>query len=363
MSHNSRVFTVPGGVHNATPSRIVFGPGSVRRIADEIDLLRAERVLLVATPGRVGLAEEIGRAIGSRVCGILPEAVSQVPIEVAQRGRAVARSLGADCLVSVGGGAATGLSKAIALEHPLRIIAIPTTYSGSEMTGFCGITSNGVKRMNASLNMLATTVIYDAELTLALPTRTTAASAMNALAHCIDALCQPTLSPLIRHAAVEGARITMQALPTVMTAPNNLEARSELLYGAFLAGGALAGGFGLQHAIAHTLGGSYSIEHGTAHAVVLPYVVRYLMKTAPEEMLLISKAIDSDDLFHSLMDLLEQARLPQTLADIAVQAADVEKIVEITVGEDPDRSGPVQITSEVVRSILQDALNGCEAVA
>ena len=145
-----------------------------------------------------------------------------MPVELVRSGVQKAASSDADCLVAIGGGAAIGLCKGIAYETGLPIIAIPTTYCGSEMTGYCGMTSDGVKRMHESLAMRPSVVIYDAELSMSLPPSTSASSAMNALAHCIDAVYLPSLSPLLAPAAVEGARIVATTLPALLADPDDL---------------------------------------------------------------------------------------------------------------------------------------------
>jgi len=319
---------------------------------------------VVTTPGRVGLGDRVAAQIGDRCAGLLPEAITQVPIELARRGRDKAASADADCLVAVGGGAATGLCKGIAYESELPIIAVPTTYSGSEMTGFCGMTIDGVKRMHESPAMLPSTVVYDAELSRSLPLAASAGSAMNALAHCVDAIYLPSLSPLLAPAAVEGARVVVDALPRLLAAPDDLEARSDMLYGAYLAGAALTGGFALQHAIAHMLGGSFGVEHGVAHAVVLPYVTAHLADVAPEPLGRIADAVGAPgDLPGLFWDLAGAAGLPRRLADVGMGPADLDKAVEIaTTAEDHDdprlAGNPAPVTEAVVGAILAAAATG-----
>jgi maleylacetate reductase len=367
--HSSpRYFAHPGGgVYNATPDRVVFGPGSLSLLPDEVDRLGVSRPLVVTTPGRVEMGEQVAAALGDRCAGLLPEAVSQVPIELARRGREDAAGMGADCLVAVGGGAATGLCKGIAYESGLPIIAVPTTYSGSEMTGFCGMTIDGVKRMHESPAMLASVVVYDAELSRQLPVAVTASSAMNALAHCIDAVYLPSISPLLRPAAIEGARVVTSALPAVLAAPADLTARNELLYGAYLGGAALTGGFALQHAVAHTLGGSFGVEHGVAHAVVLPYVTAHLVERAPDALGRVAAAVGTDDLAGHIWDIAVAARLPVRLSDVGIRPEDLEAAVRIaSAGEsydvntslDTSIANPAPVTEDVVRSILSAAAAG-----
>lgn len=359
-----RAFEHPGGVFNATPARVVFGLGRAADLRAEVERLGAQRALVVTTPGRVGLGDRVAAQIGDRCAGLLPEAITQVPIELARRGRDKAASADADCLVAVGGGAATGLCKGIAYESELPIIAVPTTYSGSEMTGFCGMTIDGVKRMHESPAMLPSTVVYDAELSRSLPLAASAGSAMNALAHCVDAIYLPSLSPLLAPAAVEGARVVVDALPRLLAAPDDLDARSDMLYGAYLAGAALTGGFALQHAIAHMLGGSFGVEHGVAHAVVLPYVTAHLADVAPEPLGRIADAVGAPgDLPGLFWDLAGAAGLPRRLADVGMGPADLDKAVEIaTTAEDHDdprlAGNPAPVTEAVVGAILAAAATG-----
>jgi alcohol dehydrogenase class IV len=359
-----RTFAQPGGVFNATPPRVVFGAGASAGLRAEVEALGAERALVVTTSGRVALGDRIAAQIGDRCAGLLPEAISQVPIELARRGREKAVGAGADCLVAVGGGAATGLCKGIAYESGLPIIAVPTTYSGSEMTGFCGMTIDGVKRMHESLAMRPTTVVYDPELSRTLPVAASAASAMNALAHCVDAVYLPTISPLLVPAAIEGARVVADAIPRLLANPDDLGVRADLLYGSYLAGAALTGGFALQHAIAHMLGGSFGIEHGVAHAVVLPYVTAHLEATVPDPMGRVADAVGAGgDLAGFLWDLVGRAGLPLRLSDVGLGPADLRRAVEIaTTAEDHDdprlAGNPAPVTEDTVRSVLAAAATG-----
>lgn len=352
-----RTFSTPGDVYNAVPPRVVFGAGAADGIDAEVERLGARRALVVSTPGRGAMARRVVDRLGDRCVGLLPEAISQVPIELARRGRAQAAAMGADCLVSVGGGASIGLGKAIALELALPVIAVPTTYSGSEMTGFCGITIDGVKRMHQSLRMLASTVVYDPALSVGLPLDVSAASAMNALAHCVDVVYVPTVSPVIVQAAMEGARAILDALPRVTRRPDDLEARGDLLYGAHLAGAALAGGFALQHGVAHVLGGTYGVSHGLSHALVLPHVAAYNARFAPDAMGRLATAMGVSDVGGAIFDLLETAGLPTRLSEVGFARESIEEAARITVETD-NGNNPGPVTMEAVRGILDAALEG-----
>ena len=350
-------FETPGGVYNATPSRIVFGAGASRRVADEVRRLGKTRALVLTTPGRGAMAGTLIEDLGELCIGHLPEAVSQVPIELARRGQKQAREFGADCLVSFGGGASIGLGKAIGLELGLPIIAIPTTYSGSEVTGFCGITIDGVKRMHQSLSMLATTVIYDPDLTLSLPVDVSAASAMNALAHCIDAVYVPTVDPAKVFAAAEGARAIATGVRQVAAKPQDAEGRSLLLYGAYLGGVALTGGFALQHGLAHTLGGSFGVSHGLSHALVLPHVAHFNARHAPEKVGMIAAALGVSNIGGALFDLLEELGLPTRLSSVGISEDQVAEIARIAVETD-NGLNPGPVTKADVEAITRAALEG-----
>ncbi|NYZ14521.1 maleylacetate reductase [Azospirillum sp. RWY-5-1] len=352
-----RQFETPGDVYNAVPPRVVFGAGTADRIDAEVARLGGCRALVVSTPGRGAMAARVVERLGDRCIGLLPEAVSQVPIELARRGQARATEMGADCLVSVGGGASIGLGKAIALELGLPIVAVPTTYSGSEMTGFCGITIDGVKRMHKSLRMLASTVVYDPTLSLSLPVAVSAASAMNALAHCIDVIYVPTASPVIVQAAVEGARVIVDALPRVARQPGSVEARGDLLYGAYLAGAALTGGFALQHGVAHVLGGTYGVAHGLSHALVLPHVAAYNTPFAPEAMGRVAAAMGVSDVGAAIFDTMVASGLPTRLGEVGFSGDAVAEAARITVETD-NGSNPGPVTVDAVRGILEAALEG-----
>lgn len=350
-------FSYPGGVYNATPPRVVFGTGTLRSIGAEVDRLGARRAWIISTPGRAALAERVAGLLGAQCAGLLAEAISQVPIELAERGRAQARALGVDCLITVGGGAATGLGKGIALETAIPLLAVPTTYSGSEMTGFCGITIDGVKRMHTSLRMLPRTVIYDPDLTLDLPPAVSSASAMNALAHCVEALYVPTASPITALAAPAGIAAIARSLPRVVAAPRDVGARSDALYGAYLAGAALTGGFALQHAVAHVLGATFHLPHAVAHAAVLPYVTAYNAAAAPAAAKRIAAALGAQDAAGGLYDFAAAIGAPLGLGGLGLERSDLDRCVELVL-ETSDESNPRSIEAGSIRALLERAYRG-----
>ena len=199
-----------------------------------------------------------------------------VPTSVAERAREVAAAHEVDLLVSVGGGSATGLVKAIALTSGLPIVAVPTTYAGSEATNVWGMTEDNRKTTGVDPKVLPQAIVYDASLMVTLPVEMSVASGLNALAHCIDSLWAPKADPINAALAAEGARALHAGLLAVAADPAGLPGREEALYGAYLAAVAFASaGSGLHHKICHVLGGMFNLPHAQTHAVVIPHVLAF----------------------------------------------------------------------------------------
>jgi maleylacetate reductase len=291
-------------VHQAPASRVVFGAGSLQQLGREIDALGATHALVLCTPEQADAARRVAELLGTRAAGIFPKAVMHVPIETAREARDEARRLGADCAVAIGGGSTTGLGKAIALDSGLPIIAIPTTYAGSEMTSIYGVTEAGVKKTGRDLRVLPRTVIYDPELTLTLPIALTVTSGLNAIAHAAEGLYAFDGNPILSLMAEEGIRAIAAALPTLWAMPTDLDARGDALYGAWLCGAVLgAVSMGLHHKLCHTLGGSFNLPHAEVHTVVLPHALAYNAEHAPEAMRRIARALGAESAAAGVFDL------------------------------------------------------------
>lgn len=344
-------------IYTGLPMRVVFGAGSVSQLPAELDKLGAKRALVLSTPGRSDSVRAVAESLGSRLAGTYAKAVMHVPVEVAADARRVAQELGADCCISVGGGSTTGLGKAIALTSGLPIIAVPTTYSGSEMTTILGMTEGGLKTTVRDPKVLPRTVIYDPRLTLGLPTALSAASGMNAIAHCVEALYAADGNPINALQAEEGMRAMASALPRVMKAPGDIEARSDALYGAWLAGVSFATtGMGLHHKLCHVLGGTFNLPHAETHSIVLPHAARYNRDAAPEAMARIARALGTLDAPTGLYDLEERLGLELRLAGIGMPKDGLERAARIAT-ESP-YPNPAQITYVGVLSLLNDAYEG-----
>jgi maleylacetate reductase len=235
-------------VYTGLPARVVFGAGTLEHLEREMDLLGSKRALVLCTPQQRDQAQAVADRLRGRCVGVFDRAVMHVQIETAREAREQARALDADCAVAVGGGSTTGLGKAIALESSLPILAIPTTYAGSEMTPIYGLTEGGMKKTGRDARVLPRTVIYDVNLTLSLPPALSATSGMNAIAHAVEALYAQDANPIMSLLAQEGIRALASGLPGVVKAPQDVEARSQCLYGAWLCGAVLGSvGMALHH--------------------------------------------------------------------------------------------------------------------
>jgi alcohol dehydrogenase class IV len=312
-------------LYNGLPARVVFGAGALARLPEELDRLGAKRALVLSTPEQADSAGQVAKALGARCAGTYDKAAMHVPIEIADDARRVARELGADCCVTVGGGSTTGLGKAIALTSAVPILAVPTTYAGSEMTPIYGITEGGAKKTGRDVRVLPKAVIYDPTLTLSLPPALSAASGMNAIAHAVEALYSHEGNPVTSLMAEEGIRALASALPVILQKPIDLSSRSDALYGAWLCGVVLgAAGMALHHKLCHVLGGSFNLPHAETHSIVLPHAVRYNYDAAPEAMARIQRAVQAKDAAAGIYDLEKSLGLPMRLADIGMKEADLE---------------------------------------
>jgi maleylacetate reductase len=342
---------------DALPGRVVFGVGSVERVPEELDRLEAKRVLLVFDLTSKPAADDLMERLGDRIATSYSDIEQHVPIEAARRAWEVARDAGADCTVTLGGGTTTGFGKAIALEMGIPSLAIPTTYAGSEMTPIYGITSDGRKQTGRDIRVLPKTVVYDPRLTVSLPPFVTGPSGMNALAHCVEGMYAKDANPITSLMAEEGIRALVRGLPVCVAEPENLEARTETMYGAYLAGATLAVvGMALHHRICHVLGGTFGLAHGDANSVMLPHVVRYNAPAVPEALGRAAVALGADDAALALFDLAVRMGAPTSLAELGMPEADLDRAAELSV--DPPPWNPRPASGGDIRQLLADAYQG-----
>ncbi|AMU15093.1 maleylacetate reductase [Burkholderia cenocepacia] len=344
-------------LYQARAARVIFGAGSLAHLEREVPALGAQRAIVLCTLEQRDLAEHIVERLGARAAGLYDRATMHVPIEIARDAQAFARSRDADCAVAIGGGSTIGLGKAIALESGLPILAIPTTYAGSEMTPIYGLTEGGVKRTGNDARVLPKTVIYDPALTVTLPVELSVTSGLNAIAHAAEGLYANNANPVMSLVAEEGIRALARGLPGVRRDPADLDARGQALYGAWLCGMVLGNvGMALHHKLCHTLGGSFDLPHAPTHTVVLPHALAYNAAHAPDAMQRIARAIGTDDAARGLYALARDNGAPVSLKAIGMREADLDRAADLAAANPYWNPRPIE--RDGLRALLQDAFDG-----
>ena len=311
-------------IHDVSSQRVIFTSGALARAAEEAERLNFSHALVVATPGSgARLGHKVVDLLGARAADLHAQASLHVPKAVAEAGLGAARAAKADGLVAVGGGAAIGLAKAIARDTGLAILAVPTTYSGSEATPIFGLTDGERKITGRDDRVLPRTIIYDPDLTLGLPAAVSAASGLNAIAHCVEAFWADGRTPVTVGLASEAMRRLGRNLPAVVANGADGAARAECLVGAWLAGTVLAAGTGLHHKLAHVLGG-LGLPHAETHAIILPHVMRFNLAAAPEAKARLGDALASADPADAIAAMLQQFPIPQRLREVGFDRGKIE---------------------------------------
>lgn len=346
-----------GFTYDALPMRVVFDVGALVRLPDEAARLSLDRVLVISTPGQQALGARATELLGTRAVGLHAEARMHVPVAVAATAVRRAQTDDADGVVTIGGGSAIGLGKIIARDTGLPMLAIPTTYSGSEMTPIWGLTEDGIKTTGRNPDVLPKCVIYDPELTLALPPGVTATSGMNAMAHAVEALYAADANPIATMMAEQSIAALARGLPQVMAAPSDLDARSDALYGAWLAGAVLGTvGMALHHKLCHTLGGTFDLPHAGVHTAILPHAAAYNASAAPDAMARIAAALGSNQAPGGLFDLATGLGAPMSLAALGLKETDLDRAADLAVAK--PYPNPAPITRAGIRALLDDAFHG-----
>lgn len=346
-------------VHDTLGQRVRFATGGAAgALAAEVEELGARRVLVLAAPAEAEVAARV--TAGLPVARVHDEVAMHVPVAVAERARAVAVEVDADLVVSVGGGSTTGLAKAVALTTGLPVLAVPTTYAGSEATDVWGLTQDGRKTTGSDPRVLPRCVVYDASLTTSLPVDLSVASGLNALAHCVDSLWAPRADPINAALATEGARVLARALPAVVADAHDLEAREDLLHAAYLSAVAFASaGSGLHHKICHVLGGLRDLPHAPTHAVVLPHVLALNAPAAPDAEARLASAFGSATALEGLRALRDAVDAPRSLGALGLEEQHLPAAVDAVLEVAPP-SNPVPVTRPVLEQLLRRALEGSE---
>lgn len=344
-------------IYQSQPARVVFGAGTLQQLAAEAGLLGLQRVLVLSTPGHAHLAQRAADLLGLRAAGCFTQAAMHVPVELADRAVQEARRVQADGTLAIGGGSTTGLAKAVALQLGLPIIAVPTTYAGSEVSPIWGLTEGGVKRTGRDARVLPRTVVYDPELTLTLPLALTVTSTLNAIAHAAEGLYAHDGNPVAALMAEEGIRASAAALAPLAANPADVDARAQALYGAWLCGTLLAAvSMGLHHKLCHTLGGSFNLPHAEVHTVVLPHALAYNAPMAPEALARIARALGAADAPQALQQLAARHGAPTALRALGLSEAGLDRAADLAVANPYPNPRPLERAA--LRALLQRAWEG-----
>ncbi len=344
-------------VYDALPGRVVFGEGTFERAPEELQRLRISRLLLIADRSGTAWADKLCGRLGPAVVARIDDVRPHVPYPDALAAQKLAADQQADGLMTIGGGSATGLGKIVALDRPLPILAVPTTYAGSEMTPIWGLTRDARKETGRDSVVQPRTVIYDPVLTLSLPASIAGPSGMNALAHCAEALYAEGANPITSLMAEEGIRVIVGGLPLVVAHPDDLEARADVLAGAYLAGASFAAaGSGLHHKICHILGGAYDLPHAEMHTVVLPHVLALLAPTYPQAMRRMARAMRQADVPSAVFELAQTIGAPTALQAIGMPGDRLDEAAVLISAAILDT--PMAVPAEAIRALLGEAYEG-----
>ncbi len=375
---------------------IIFGADSVTRLGDAVERFHWRRLMLCSTGSmrRGGHIASLERALGTRLVALYEHVQPHVPDFQVAEVLELASEKEIDALIGMGGGSPIGMAKAVSMaleekrtgqlaraafpiDQPLiPVVAIPTTYAGSEMTPMYGITyhNDGAARKVTLTDAKVTPklVIYDPLLTLNLSPEMTASTGINALAHCIEALYSITRNPLSTSAALGGVRSIYTALPHCYVDGNDLEARTEMLVGAFLAGTALSHvSMALHHGLCHTLGGTAGVPHGVANSIILPHAMRFNLDATAPQLAQAAEAMGigrnqsvssksnkaaAEEVVERIYALISQMKLPQHLCYVGVKEVDLPYLAQLALKSRAVQSNPKPITDAAqIEKVLRAA--------
>lgn len=361
--------------YNTFPQTVLFGAGVVEKIADMLTQNSFARAVLVTTRSQRanGNVARVENLLGAKLAAVFDATQPHVPQSNVDATIQLARETNAEVLIALGGGSAIGVAKATAhsLQSPvsnlqLPIIAIPTTYAGSEMTPVFGVTRerDGVLKKETvnDARIVPRVVLYDPLLTLDVPRELTASTGINAFAHCVEAIYSITRNPLSSAAALYGARWIYHALPRCVENGADVAARSEMLQGAYLAGVALGNvAMGLHHGVCHVLGGTLNVPHGMANAIVLPHAIRFNADACAAELAQLARVIGIDaesdelaarELGKRVARWIQQMQLSTRLREVGVREQDLALVTQLAVNSKTVQNNPRRVSEQEMEKFL-----------
>jgi len=370
--------------------QVIFGAGSLDRLGEVTAAFGWHRLLLCTIPRfeKEGVVKRLKAVLGGRLTAVYERAKPHVPGAQVREVTDLAMNNKIDAVLGLGGGSAIGLAKAIShtveaarsgrsartafpMEQPLiPVVAIPTTYAGSEMTPIYGVTETEGGRTRkvtvTDIKVIPMVTLYDPVLTLSMPSQMTASSGINALAHCVEAAYAINRNPLATAAALAGVRQISQALPAAVADGQDLAMRARLMAGAHLAATAVATAkIGLHHGLCHVLGGTAGVPHGIANGIMLPHAMRFNVDATAPQMAEVGRALglSGDDApglaaaaADSIYRLIGQVGLPQRLRDAGVSSGELRRLAEIALKSQAIRNNPKPIhEAGQIEAILRSA--------
>lgn len=343
--------------YETAPLRVVFGAGALSGLGSELEGVGAKRAVIICGNHDQGVIDGVKGDLGAKIAKVLSASTMHVPIEVVKNALVEVEGVGADSLLAIGGGSSIGLAKAIARRIGLPIVAVPTTYSGSEMTSIWGETSSEVKTTGRDVGVRPKVVIYDPELTLTLPLARSVTSMFNGLAHAVEALYAPNATPISEAVSLDAIRLAVTALPRVAEQPLSLAARIPLLQASWLCGTVLdSTTMSLHHKICHVLGGAFQLPHAEMHTVVLPYVLAFNVPAVPRTHKNLSDLLGAHDPAAALWELSGRLGAPRSLKELGLAIDQVAIAAELVSNE--SFSNPRHLDRHSISGIIEAAFVG-----
>ena len=342
------------------PTKIIFGPGTAKEVGLEVEELKRTRALIVTDRDLVqtDLVKMVQKALGAKCAGIFSDVIPDTGLHIINAGAEYGRKLEANVLVSVGGGSVIDTAKGMAicltkggrledhagfniLNGPITPhIVIPTTAgTGSEVTYAAVIKDHEQKRklLFADNYLIPNVAILDPNMTIGLPKLMTAATGMDALSHCVEAIHSRQSEPIADALAFHGIRMIREYLPKAVENGGDIVARGQMLIAACIAGAAFSNAqVGMVHALAHSIGAKFGVPHGVANSIFLPHCILYNLDACIDRYSQIAQAMGKDISDMEPLKAAEQAAIgiwefsksigmPQTLREVNVEESGLEQ--------------------------------------